>query len=514
MFFNCTLYQIVDIIISNNVLYFKLRLLRGDQLLFSDLKLNEEEPIYIQIKNYIDVMINKGLIPNNSKLPSTRELSQFLNVSRNSIVAAYEELKAEDIIYSIPGKGTFVNHENTAYNNSWNVDFDSLENEYSKIANNMDIVKKEIPWRSDLISFKSISPDGELFDIDELKKSFLNRISIEGHKILNYGYAKGYKPLIDYLLTYMNTKGVDTTNKDILITNGFTEGLDLLLASFTEKGDYIICENPTHNTAIKIFKSLGLNIIGIDINQYGLDFNMLEDKLKSLQGNIKIKFAYITPSYHNPTGIVMSPKDRYKFYNLMKLYNVAIIEDGFNEELLYSSSHIFPIASLDNLNNGVIYIGSFSKILFPGLRLGWILCDKNVIKKLESVKRCKSIHVSFLDQAILYDYLSNGAFEKYVKKIRKFYGDKFNFAYECVKKYIHSEYVLGEGGLHIFIKLKGIDSRKVLEKCYEKGVIFMPGDIFHTDGKGYDTLRLGISRVSLEDIEKGIKVIGKSIERL
>ena len=228
-------------------------------MLFSDLKLNDKEPVYIQIKNYIDIMINKGLIPNNSKLPSTRELSQFLNVSRNSIISAYEELKADGTIYSVSGKGTFVNHKNTTSNNSWNIDFESFENEYSKIANEMDIVKSEIPWRSDLISFKSISPNGDLFDIDELKKSFLNRIALEGHKILNYGYAKGYKPLIDYLLSYMNTKGVDTTNKDILITNGFTEGLDLLLSSFTEKGDYIICENPTHNTAIKIFKSLGLS---------------------------------------------------------------------------------------------------------------------------------------------------------------------------------------------------------------------------------------------------------------
>ncbi len=485
-------------------------------MLFSDLKLNDKEPIYIQIKNYIDIMINKGLIPNNSKLPSTRELSQFLNVSRNSIITAYEELKADGIIYSVSGKGTFVNHKNTTSNNSWNIDFESFENEYSKIANEMDIVKSEIPWRSDLISFKSISPNGDLFDIDELKKSFLNRISLEGHKILNYGYAKGYKPLIDYLLSYMNTKGVDTTNKDILITNGFTEGLDLLLSSFTEKGDCIICENPTHNTAIKIFKSLGLNIIGVDINKDGLDFKMLEEKLDSLKNikNIKIKFAYITPSYHNPTGTVMSPEDRYKFYNLMKKHNIAIIEDGFNEELLYSSSHIFPIASLDNLNNGVIYIGSFSKILFPGLRIGWILCDKNVISRLESVKRCKSIHVSFLDQAILYDYLSNGAFDKYVKKIKKFYGDKFNFAYDCVKKYIPNDYVLGEGGLHIFIKLKNIDSRKLLNICYEKGVIFMPGDIFYTDDKGKDTLRLGISRLSLEDIEKGIKIIGDSVKEL
>ena len=169
-------------------------------MLFSNLKLNDEQPIYIQIKEYIDDMINKGLIPDNSKLPSTRELSQFLNVSRNSIISAYEELKADGVIYSVYGKGTFVNHKNVSVNKSWNIDFSCLENEQTKIANDMDIVKNEIPWRSDLISFKSIAPNGELFDIDEFKKAFLNRLSLEGHKILNYGYAKGYKPLIDYLL--------------------------------------------------------------------------------------------------------------------------------------------------------------------------------------------------------------------------------------------------------------------------------------------------------------------------
>lgn len=481
-------------------------------MLFSNLKLNDEQPIYIQIKEYIDDMINKGLIPDNSKLPSTRELSQFLNVSRNSIISAYEELKADGVIYSVYGKGTFVNHKNVSVNKSWNIDFSYLENEQTKIANDMDIVKNEIPWRNDLISFKSIAPNGELFDIDEFKKAFLNRLSLEGHKILNYGYAKGYKPLIDYLLSYMNSKGVDTSNKDILITNGFTEGLELILSSFTNKGDYIICENPTHNTAKKIFKFLGLNFVGIDINNNGLNFNMLEEKLDFLEEKgIKPKFAYITPSYHNPTGLVMDPENRYRFYKLMKKHNIPIIEDGFNEELLYSSSHIFPIASLDNLNNGVVYIGSFSKILFPGLRIGWILCDKAVISRLESVKRCKSIHVSFLDQAVLYDYLSNGAFEKYVKKIRKFYGEKFNYAYECVKKYIPNEYILGEGGLHIFIKLKNINSRKLLAKCYDKGVIFMPGDIFYVNEKGEDTLRLGFSRLSFEEIEKGIKIIGESI---
>lgn len=481
-------------------------------MIFSNLKLNDNEPIYIQLKNYISDMISKGLIPDNSKLPSTRELSQLLQVSRNSVVLTYEELKSEGLIYSISGKGTFVKSKNKSSNTTWSLNWDCLENTYSKKANELDIIKSEIPWSSDLISFKSISPDGDLFDMEELKKSFLNRISLEGHKLLNYGYAQGYKPLIDYLLEYITNKGADISNKDILITNGFTEGFDIIMSSFTQEKDYIICENPTHNTAIKIMKSHNLNILGVDINEDGLDFNMLEDNLVKYKN--KIKFAYITPSYHNPTGIVMTPENRYKFYNLMKKYNIAIIEDGFNEELLYNSSHIFPICSLDNMNNGVVYIGSFSKILFPGMRIGWIFADKKVINKLESVKRCRNIHVSFLDQGILFDYLSNGGFEKYIKKIRKFYGDKFNFAYKCIKKYIKTEYILGDGGLHIFIKLKNIDTRVLLEKCYEKNVIFMPGDLFFTDNSGFDTLRLGFSRLSFEDIEIGIKIIGETINEM
>ncbi|MDO0500806.1 transcriptional regulator DdlR, partial [Clostridioides difficile] len=269
-------------------------------MIFSNLKLNDNEPIYIQLKNYISDMISKGLIPDNSKLPSTRELSQLLQVSRNSVVLTYEELKSEGLIYSISGKGTFVKSKNKSSNTTWSLNWDCLENTYSKKANELDIIKSEIPWSSDLISFKSISPDGDLFDMEELKKSFLNRISLEGHKLLNYGYAQGYKPLIDYLLEYMTNKGADISNKDILITNGFTEGFDIIMSSFTQEKDYIICENPTHNTAIKIMKSHNLNILGVDINEDGLDFNMLEDNLVKYKN--KIKFAYITPSYHNPTG--------------------------------------------------------------------------------------------------------------------------------------------------------------------------------------------------------------------
>ncbi|MDR1774170.1 MAG: PLP-dependent aminotransferase family protein [Clostridioides sp.] len=487
-------------------------------MLFSNLKLDDKKPIYLQIENYIENLILNGLLPQDSKLPSTRELSHILNVSRNTIVSTYDELRSKGLIYSLAGKGTFVNSQKVLKSKDWNVDWNKYENNYSITANNLDIIKTEPKWTPEMISFKSISPDGELFDVEGFKKSFLHVISLESHKLLNYGYAQGYLPLIQYLKKYMMEKGNVTTGKDILITNGFTEAFDLILSAFTKEGDKIICENPTHNTSIKIMKTHNLDILGVDIKENGLDFDMLSKKIEE---NINsIKFAYITPSYHNPTGRVMTPERRYEFYEILRENNIPIIEDGFVEELLYTSSHIFPISSLDNNNNGVIYIGSFSKILFPGMRIGWIYADKNVISKLESVKRCRNIHTSFLDQAILCDYLKNDSFEKYMKKIKKVYGNKFNFAYECVEKYIPYEYIFGDGGLYLFVKLKNIDTRKLLDECLKRNVMFMPGDLFFVNDNSNEcdfnddrktTLRLAFSRLTMEQIEEGIKNIADII---
>lgn len=469
--------------------------------------LNSEEPIYLQIENYIKGMIQNDMVVANGKLPATRELAKLLGVSRNSVITAYENLEVEGVVYTEKGRGTFISEKKSQDRDEWKIPWDEITNNYGKLAEELDIVKHEIPWEKNLISFKSISPDGNLFDMEEFKKSFLNRISVEGHKILNYGYAKGYKPLMDYLLHYMNCKGIDTDNKDIIITNGFTEGLEMLLTSYTNPGDKIICENPTHNTSIKIMKVHGLDIVGVDMKEDGIDIDSLEEKLK-LGG---IKFGYLIPSYHNPTGIVMKGEKRYSVYSLFKKYNVPIIEDGFNEELLYNSTHISPIAALDKGGSGVVYIGSFSKILFPGIRVGWLLGDKKIIDTLESVKRCKNIHTSFLDQGILYEYLNSGAFEKHVKKVRKSYKERYEFALKCINKYIKPNFIWGEGGLHIYIGIQGVDSRELLKKCYKRNVIFTPGDIFTVDNTGKNTLRLGLSRVTLKEIEEGIKIIGECL---
>jgi DNA-binding transcriptional MocR family regulator len=479
-------------------------------VMFSDFKIDKKRPAYLQLKDYLREMILKGMFQEDERLPSTRELSVVIMVSRNTVNCAYEYLQDEGLIYVIKGKGAFVSHVNISKQNKWNIDWQQRVTEYARMAEELDIIKHEAPWKKGMISFKSIAPDEKLFDSQEFKRSFLNKFSVEGEKILNYGYAQGYKPLIQYLLDYMKNKGVDIKNKNILITNGFTEGFDITLSALAKEGDNVLCENPTHNTAIKIMKLHGLNIVGIKEEKDGMNIDELKCKLD--QGVYKL--AYIVPSYHNPTGIVMSPDKRVEVYDILKKYNIPILEDGFNEELRYSGAHVSPIASLSPDSNSVIYIGSFSKILFPGIRIGWIMADEKLIDYLESIKRSRNIHTSVLDQAILCDYLENGNFEKYIKKARKVYKEKYEFAVSCAKKFIPNKKILGSGGLHIFIELDGIDSRTVLKKCCERGVIFTPGDIFYTSPGGECTFRLGFSRVPMKDIEKGFKIIGEVVKEI
>lgn len=479
-------------------------------MLFSDFKISDNEAIYVQIENHIKDNINRGLLLKNSKLPSTRELSKFLGVSRNSIIIAYENLEAEGIIETLKGKGTYVALEKEKSNIDYKIKWNDYINDYSRTCNEMDILKTELPWKRGMISFKSIAPEEDLFDIEEVKRAFLNSISLEGNKLLNYGYAKGYKPLIDYLKVYMSGKGINMEGKDILITNGFTEAFDIVVSSLCNNGDSIVCENPTHNTAIKIMKAHKLNIVGVTMDEEGI---LIEKLDKALKEN-KPKLAYIIPSYHNPTGIVTKGTRREELLKVFEKYKVPIIEDGFNEELLYSSSHVPALASFASNSNGIIYLGSFSKILFPGLRLGWILADKSLVNSLESVKRARSIHSSFLDQALLYHYMESGSFYKYVKKVRNHYRKKYKYTVKEIKKYIPHEAIMGEGGLHVFIKLRDVNARNVLELCYKQGVLFTPGDIFYTDCKGENTLRIGFSRVSEEEITKGLKIIGEVVKNI
>ncbi|MGE6259250.1 PLP-dependent aminotransferase family protein [Heyndrickxia sporothermodurans] len=477
--------------------------------MFNDFKLADDRPVYIQLKEYLKKMIMNGHLLEHQKLPSTRELSTLLGISRNTVLTAYADLEQEGLIYAVKGKGNFIGKVETSKTPYIKLNWKEKVNEDALLADELDLIKHGVRWKKGMISFNSIAPDEKLFDVENFKRAFLTRMSIEGDIVLNYGYAKGYKPLIDYLLNYMEIKGVDISNKDILITNGFTEGLDILLSSLAKKSGRIICENPTHHSALKLFRLHGYDIHGIEMKEDGIDVGQLGKSLSKTEYD----FAYLIPSYHNPTGIVTSSEKRIEIMKLFSGYHVPIVEDGFNEELRYSGSHLAPLLAFSGRGNNVIYISSFSKILFPGMRVGWILADKDLIHSLESMKRARTIHTSTLDQAVLYQYLHDGYFEKYLKKAKSVYKKKYELALHACNQYIPFKKMTGDGGLHLFIELKnGMNARTLLKKCYQKGVVFSPGDVFYTNGGGSNTFRLGFSRLQEHDIVHGIRIIGDTLK--
>ncbi|MGG6310923.1 PLP-dependent aminotransferase family protein [Paenibacillus macerans] len=490
--------------------------------MFNDFKLVAETPVYVQVKNYIKWLITKGALQSGQRLPSTRELAGLLGVSRNSVISAYEGLAEEGLTRAVTGKGSFVAEAAVPALDqvpAWRMNWPERMNRQARLSVELDHMKRGRPGvraEKGTISFTSIAPDEQLFDLDNVKRAFLDRMAVEGHVLLNYGYARGYKPLIDYLLKYMERKGVDLTGKEMLITSGFTEGLDIVLSAIRTgdgegEGGFVLCENPTHHTAIKNLRRHGFAITGIPMEQDGLDLAELELALQRQAYDC----AYLVPSYHNPTGIVTSAEKRLALLQLLGRYRVPVIEDGFNEELRYSGSHVAPLIAMAGQGNGVVYLGSFSKVLFPGIRVGWVLADRELIDVLESVKRARSIHTSTLDQSLLYQYLQNGNLEKYLKKARAEYRRKYEWAKACCERHVPYARLSGSGGLHLFAEFAdGFDTWELLEACASQGVIFTPGDLFYVDGGGQNTMRIGFSRVSDEDIGKGIRIIGETAAKL
>lgn len=494
--------------------------------MFNEFRLAAGTPVYLQVKNYILRLITKGAWQEGERLPSTRELAGLLGVSRGSVIAAYESLQDEGFVHAVTGKGNFVAGISVAGGDAlepWRMNWSARMNQQARIAVELDHMKRKQPGLTagqGTISFTSIAPDEQLFDLDNVKRAFLDRMAVEGRVLLNYGYARGYKPLIDYLMKYMERKGVNLAGKEMLITSGFTEGLDIVLSSLSgtvsdsqplRLTGRVLCENPTHQTAIKNLRKHGFTITGIPMQPDGLDLTALEQALQKHTYDC----AYLVPSYHNPTGIVTSAEKRLALLQLLGRYRVPVIEDGFNEELRYSGAHVAPLIAMAGQGNGVVYIGSFSKVLFPGIRVGWVLADRELIEVLESVKRARSIHTSTLDQSLLYQYLHNGHLEKYVKKARSEYKRKYELARACCEEFVPYARLSGSGGLHLFVEFReGFDTWELLEACTMQGVIFTPGDMFFTDGGGRHTLRLGISRVKDEDITKGIRLIGETAARL
>ncbi len=370
-------------------------------------------------------------------------------------------------------------------------------------------VQKKIVRNPDVISFAAGLPDSDVFPLDSLEKVTKTVISEKGKIAFQYGLTKGYQPLLETLASRMKSEEqVDCSADNIIITTGSQQGLALSAMMFLDKGDIVLTERPSYLGGINACRPYGAEFIGIDTDDEGM---VIEDLEKQLNTHKNIKLIYVIPNFQNPTGKAWSLARRKAFMETVNKYDVAVIEDNPYGEIRFRGEFIPSLKSMDSKGN-VIYLGSFSKILCPGLRVAWICADKEVADLAEKLKEGLDLQCNQFAQLQVYQFLADFDVKAHIAGIRKLYKEKCDAMMACIKADFpeNVKYTDPEGGMFLWLELpESIDASELLDLAIERGVAYIPGEPFYAyDGKK-NTIRLNFTVPSVEQINNGMKILAQ-----
>ena len=362
-----------------------------------------------------------------------------------------------------------------------------------------------------IISFAGGLPAPESFPIEELTK--IGRMVLEdtGVQALQYGSTEGYPPLREAISKRMAKTKVDVKADDILVTSGSQQGLDFAAKIFINPGDIIVCESPTYLGAINAFKAYEPEFIEIDTDKDGM---IMEDLEKALKNNDKVKFIYVIPDFQNPSGKTWSIDRRKKLVELANKYNVVILEDNPYGELRFEGEILPAIKHYDE-EGRVIFLGTFSKILCPGLRLGWVAASPEILNKFIMVKQGADLQSSTISQMEVAKFLEEYSIDDHINKIIDLYRERRDLMMKTIEEEFPKEasYTYPEGGLFTWVVLpEYMNARELAVKALEQNVAYVPGGSFYPNGGNENTFRLNYSNMDNERIVEGIKRLGKVLK--
>lgn len=361
----------------------------------------------------------------------------------------------------------------------------------------------------DIIPFSAGNPSAEAFPSTEIAEISNDLLKNEPVLALQYSVTEGYKPLRELVKKYMNLEySVGTNDDEIIITSGAQQVMSLTAKAFSNFGDTVICEDPSFIGSLNTFRSCGLNLVGVPLEEDGINLNALEDAIKN---NSRIRFLYVIPNFQNPSGVTMSLKKRKAVYELARKYDILILEDNPYGEIRFKGEDLPSIKSFDT-EGRVIYAGSFSKVLSPGMRLGYAIANKEIISKMTVCKQTEDVHTSMWAQVVAHRFMSNYDYKAHLEYIRDIYRHKATLCMKLADKYLRPkvEYYPVEGGLFLWCKLpQNTDMMEFCMKALEKKVAVVPGTAFSVDTSAKsDRFRINYSTPTNEQIEKGIKILG------
>lgn len=376
----------------------------------------------------------------------------------------------------------------------------------------------------EIISFAGGLPAPEMFPVKELQEAAMRVFNEHGAQALQYGQTEGYLPLRQFICKRMNDYGIKSEPSNVFVTTGSQQALDLIGKLLINPGDRVLVEEPTYLGALQAWNAYQADYISVASDDHGLCTDLLENALR-----IGPKFMYILPNFQNPGGTTLPMERRLDLVRLSNKYGIPLVEDDPYGALRYEGEHLPPLVALDadfqtevGLNGhgfmagNVIYLGTFSKTLAPGLRLGWVVAPIEVIDQLVMGKQGTDLHSSSFDQLLAYEALSTGFLDEHIRKIRQVYGARRDVMLAALERYFPDgcSWTHPEGGLFLWARMpEWLDTGELLQDAVAAKVAFVPGFAFYPDAsRGRNTMRLNFSNAQPEQIEEGIRRLGSLLK--
>ena len=392
-----------------------------------------------------------------------------------------------------------------------------MEYKFSERTNNLkpSAIREIFKYAADptVVSLSAGNPSPDAFPIKELEEISARLFKENPIALLQYSVTEGYAPLRAHIKDYMKSKyDIGSDSDDILITTGAQQIMDFATKSLVNEGEVIITEAPSFIGSLNSFRAYNAKLVGVPVESDGMNTDLLEEALKE---NPNTKFIYTIPNFQNPSGVTMSLEKRKKVYELAQKYDVLILEDNPYGDLRYSGEFLPAIKTFDT-DGRVIYAGSFSKVISPGIRVAYVIAPAPIIQKMTVCKQGSDVHTNIWSQMLCYEYLTKYDFEAHLERLRTIYREKAKFAMDLLDKYCAPEITYNkiDGGLFIWCTLpEGVDMPEFVRKAIDNKVCVVPGNAFLTDeSESSDGFRINFSTPTDEQLEKGIKALGDLIK--
>lgn len=470
---------------------------------------NSSMPLYRQIVDYIKEKISRGEWIVGTRLPSQREMADIFNVNRSTLVEAIDELKSYGLVEGRSKGGTII------VNNTWSVLASGKTPNWAKYIEsgiyepNLSTIQmiNKLEYKDDIIRLSTGELSPELFPKNAMKTVLLkvaNNINS-----LGYERTKGSLELRKIISNYVKRFGINASPSSILIVSGSLQALQLISMSILKPGDDVLVESPSYIKSVNVFESAGMNLKGISMDRYGAD---IRDILKNIGKETPI--LYTIPTFQNPTGIVMSEDRRDELIKICTKERLPIIEDDAYRELWFDERPPKTLKAKDK-NGIVLYIGTMSKCLSAGMRIGWVIGPEAVIDRLGDVKMQTDYGASSLSQYAAAEWISSGLYEKYIENLRDELKGRRDLTIKILHKYFYdiAEWNVPKGGFYIWLKLKvKIDVNKLFNLSWKQGILINPGCIY--DFHKNNNIRISYSYASNDEMQTGIKKLSEIVREL